>query len=210
MPDYLPAEQFVGALMAGTDRMMANRRPDCTLREIFEETFYPAARIDRGEFRVPGGALLPRDLPSSAQADTTQTGRAQALVEQALARGYDLVHRHRSRLSPHSHPAAPGLGRAPPEKYPFRLIPSYERMHFTKSETAYYAELLAWHRLAGRTGSDGRRQLRAGYCPGTAHGLAVHSGSLHKAILPMETRRWGWARSEEVLGLDRTRCLPNG
>ena len=143
MADHLPPQRFAAALLAGTDRMMANRRPDCTLREIFEEIFYPAARIDRGVFEPLAERFYREIFPSLRRVTHPKPG-AQALVEEALARGYDLV------LA--TDPAFPNTAvqqrlawaGLPPEKYPFRLIPSYERMHFTKSETAYFAELLAW------------------------------------------------------------------
>ena len=142
MSDTMPADRFIGALMAGTDRMMANRRPDCTLREIFEETFYPAAHIDRASFE-PLAEHFYRQVFPGLRSVTRPRPATQPLIEHAIARGYNLV------LA--TDPAFPltaieqrlEWAGIPTNKYPFKLIPSYERMHFTKSETAYYAELLA-------------------------------------------------------------------
>ena len=143
MSDHLPAEQFVGALMAGTERMMANRRPDCTLREIFEETFYPAARIDRGVFEPLAERFYREVFPSLRRVTHPKPG-AQAMVDQALARGYDLVLATDPAFPIEAIEQRLSWAGLPPDKYPFRLIPAYDRMHFTKSEAAYFAELLAW------------------------------------------------------------------
>ena len=142
MADHLPPQRFAAALLAGTDRMMANRRPDCTLKEIFEEAFYPVAQIERNVFE-PLAERFYREIFPSLRSLTHPNPGAQAMVELALERGYDLV-LATDPAFPHTaieqRLAWAGL---PVEKYPFKLIPSCDRMHFTKSEAAYFAELLA-------------------------------------------------------------------
>ncbi len=42
MARYSQSAHFTQALMAGTQRMIENRRTDRTLKEVFDEYFYPA------------------------------------------------------------------------------------------------------------------------------------------------------------------------
>jgi FMN phosphatase YigB (HAD superfamily) len=140
--DEVPPEQFVQALLAGTERMLTNRRPDCTLRDIFDETFFPATRLDRSSFE-PLAERFYREIFPSLRSLTQPDPDARPLVEQALERGYQLAIAT-DPLFPRSaieqRLAWAGL---PADKYPFKLIPSYQSMHFSKSEAAYYAEILA-------------------------------------------------------------------
>jgi hypothetical protein len=48
----IDADKFVKALMAGTRRMMTNQRPDCTLKEVFDETFFPAIGPIQADFQA--------------------------------------------------------------------------------------------------------------------------------------------------------------
>src|SRR4030042_7199288 len=57
LPEYLQAfsqfiephinpQVFVEALLAGTRKMTRNQRPDCTLKEVFEEVFYSKVEVE--------------------------------------------------------------------------------------------------------------------------------------------------------------------
>jgi FMN phosphatase YigB (HAD superfamily) len=138
----LHPEKMLKELMIGSRFMLDNTRPDLTLREAFNNHFFPALGIAlkewEGEFdRFYDTAFL------QLEPLTRKRPRAIALVEWAFAQGYRVVIatnplfpakaiHHRLRWA--------GLA---PEKYPFALITSFETMHFTKSQPAYYAEILA-------------------------------------------------------------------
>ena len=47
---FIEADIFVQALLAGTRSMVKNRMPDCTLKEIFEQSFYSLVNVDRDLF----------------------------------------------------------------------------------------------------------------------------------------------------------------
>lgn len=138
----IPPEQFIQALLAGTDHMVRNRRPDCTLREVFEETFFPATGLVPAEFQHFADRFYAEIFPS-LRSLTSPNEATRQVVEQAVERGYDLAIAT-DPLFPltaiNQRLAWAGL---PVDKYPFKLIPSYESVHFSKSEPAYYAELLA-------------------------------------------------------------------
>ena len=38
---FVEPQRFVKALMTGTGRMVENLRPDCTLKEVFDASFFP-------------------------------------------------------------------------------------------------------------------------------------------------------------------------
>lgn len=140
--DVLPPDRFISSLMAATDRMMANRRPDCTLREIFEEAFYPAVRLSPAAFE-PLAERFYREVFPSLQPLTRPNPATAGLIDQAMQRGYGLVVATDPlfpRTAIEQRLAWAGL---PPQEYPFLVVPSYESMHFSKSDPAYYAEILS-------------------------------------------------------------------
>ncbi len=47
---HVDPQLFVQALLAGTQAMGQNRRPDCTLREAFEAVFFPMLGVEPGDF----------------------------------------------------------------------------------------------------------------------------------------------------------------
>jgi FMN phosphatase YigB (HAD superfamily) len=140
--DLVPPEQFVRALLAGTERMAANRRPDCTLREIFDETFFPATRLDRSNFESLAERFY-REIFPSLRSLTRPEPAARSLVEQALDRGYELAIATDPLFPLSAIEQRLAWAGLPADVYPFKLIPSYQSMHFSKSETAYFAEILA-------------------------------------------------------------------
>ena len=50
-------QQFVRAMMLGTQAMEYNRQPDCTLQEAFESVFFRELGVDPERVNVSGGAV---------------------------------------------------------------------------------------------------------------------------------------------------------
>jgi FMN phosphatase YigB (HAD superfamily) len=119
MASYADPRRLVKTLMAASNQMIANLRPDRTLEEVFDAGFYPPLRIAKEEVR---GIL-----------DTFYTDEFPKLrsLTHLLPEAVDLV---KTRLS------WAGL---PPEQIPFALIPSFQSFHFAKPNPAYFAELMA-------------------------------------------------------------------
>lgn len=135
-------QRMIPALMAGTDRMVANRRPDCTLREVFDEVFYPALGLERSELQALIDRFYDEIFPSLQPVTAPIPGAVEA-VEQALARGY-----HLALVTNPLFPRQAILHRLawaglPADRYPFDLIVSYETMHFAKPNPSFFAEVLA-------------------------------------------------------------------
>ena len=153
MPAYLSAlsrhmaslvepQRLLKALTMGTEAMMANQDPGCTLREVFDSRFYSllGRRPDEIQAAIDG---FYRDEFPRLKKHTRPIPAAAEMVEQALSRGY--------RLAIATNPLFPltaieqrlewaGL---PPGVTQFAIIPSYESMHFAKPSPALLAELLA-------------------------------------------------------------------
>lgn len=140
---YAAPEDLVRALLAGTDQMMQNQRPDRTLKQVFDSVFYPALNLRPREMKAAIEQFYAEVFPT-LQPLTQPRPEAVQLVESALERGYQLAIAT-NPLFPLSAIAQrlewAGLS---PQKYPFSLIPSYETFHFTKPNPTFFAELLAY------------------------------------------------------------------
>jgi FMN phosphatase YigB (HAD superfamily) len=139
---YADPKRLVSQLLKATRQMILNQRPDCTLKDVFDENFYPALQIDPQEVRPTIERFYAERFPRLASL-TEARPEAVRLVEEGFSRGY--------RIVVATNPLFPrtailqrlewaGLS---PQKYPFDLITSYETFHFAKPNPAFYAEVMA-------------------------------------------------------------------
>jgi FMN phosphatase YigB (HAD superfamily) len=153
LPNYLKAftrqvvgqmdpDRFVQSLLAGTQAMMLNRRPDRTLREAFEAVFFPMLEVAPAAFQTVADHFYSQVFPRLSEL-TRPDPDAVALVQACMGRGY--------RMSVATNPAFPQIAvrqrlawaDLPADVYPFEIVASYETFHFAKPEPAFFAELLA-------------------------------------------------------------------
>lgn len=138
---FIDPDKFVNALLAGTNEMVKNRRPDSTLKETFDSVFFPTLGLDVNQFQEIADRFYAEDFPD-LQELTRPIPEAIQLVDQAMARGY--------RMAIATNPLFPltavhqrlAWANLPPEKRLFELISSYETFHFTKPDPAYFAEVI--------------------------------------------------------------------
>jgi FMN phosphatase YigB (HAD superfamily) len=141
LAEFVPPERMLPALMGGTKAMMLNLDPARTLKEVFDDFFFPQLGLERAALQERIDHFYAEVFPGLASV-TRQRPEAIEFVDWALQAGHRLVVatnpyfplqavRHRLRWA--------GL---PPEKYPFALISSYEIFHFTKEAGAYFPEVL--------------------------------------------------------------------
>jgi FMN phosphatase YigB (HAD superfamily) len=139
---YLPAEKLVSSLLASTQLMLQNKRPDQRLKQVFDQNFYPSIGIDSEDLRDELDSFYLEKFPRLREL-TQFRPEAVRLVEEAFERGYSVVIA--------TNPLFPrtailqrlewaGLS---PQKYPFSLIPSYESSFFAKPNTSFFAEILS-------------------------------------------------------------------
>ena len=209
MAPYVSPEVMLPALASGTRAMMVSEDPARTLREIFDQKFYPKLGVDRAAMQPILEQFYDEVFPSLGEL-TGRRPEALELVEWAFAKGYRVAvatdplfplkaTQHRLRFA--------GL---PPEQYPFALVSSYETFHFTKSHAAYFAEFLG--RLGWPEGSvlmvgnDAERDL----APARAVGLPTYwvNGNLPQASDPEAAGRGSlshlraWLDSVDIKSLE--------
>jgi HAD superfamily hydrolase (TIGR01549 family) len=139
--EYIDADTFVHALIAGTQAMARNRVPDCSLKEVFNAVFFPLTGADPVAFQAEADRFYAEIFPG-LRSLTGQIPGAKEFVDEALRRGY--------RLAITTNPLFPRtaiLQRLewagfPLDRYSFNLITSYETFHFAKPDPAYFAEAL--------------------------------------------------------------------
>jgi FMN phosphatase YigB (HAD superfamily) len=138
---YTEPKTMVKTLLGATRRMVENRRPDCTLREIFNEAFYPLLGLREEDLR---------DAIEGFYTDVFPTLKSLTRPDPEAVRAVELAFERGCRILVATNPLFPGsaiLHRLewaglPVEKYPFELITSYDRMHFSKPNPAFLAECL--------------------------------------------------------------------
>ncbi len=130
------------ALLSATQVMVANTRLDCSLKNVFDEVFYPAIGIPENQLTQTLANFYAQVFPS-LQKITAPNPSAVTLVKNAFERGY--------RVAIATNPLFPlaaitqrlAWAGLPADEYPFALIPSYETFHFAKPNPVYFAEFLA-------------------------------------------------------------------
>ncbi len=139
---YLDPDLFVRALLAGTREMVRNRRPDCTLQEVFEAVFYSLVNVERAEFQAVAERFYAEVFPT-LQSLTSVRPQAVQLVEQAIERGYRLVIATNPLFPMTAILQRLAWANLSADKYPYALVTSYEAFHYTKPDPAYFAEIMA-------------------------------------------------------------------
>jgi FMN phosphatase YigB (HAD superfamily) len=143
MADLVPPDRLISALMAGTARMVENRQPDRTLKTVFEAYFFPELGINPVVFNRRADDFYRQVYPALSKV-TAQKPDAIDFIQQANARGLQLVIATMPvfpRVAIQERLRWAGF---PPEETSFRLVTSYENMHFSKPKPEYYAEILAF------------------------------------------------------------------
>jgi FMN phosphatase YigB (HAD superfamily) len=139
---YVDPGRFVQKLMAGTQAMSQNRQPDCTLREVFEAVFFPGLGVDVEQFREIAEQFYAQVFPTLRHL-TRPLASAVPLIEQAQARGYNIVIATNPLFPLTAIEQRLEWANLPVKRYAFDLIASNETFHFAKPEPAFFAEALA-------------------------------------------------------------------
>jgi FMN phosphatase YigB (HAD superfamily) len=135
-------DAMVSQLLAGTSKMIENDRPDQTLKEVFENHFYPSLGLQPDGVQSTIDDFYRREFPKLAHLTQPRTS-ALNFVKRAFERGY--------RVAIATNPLFPRAAilerlrwaKLPAEVYPFEVITSFETFHFAKPNPAYFAEILA-------------------------------------------------------------------
>lgn len=142
LSDQVEPEILLPALVAGTRSMMANQDPACTLRQVFDERFFPAIGKSREEMQPRIDQFYRERFPDLKHL-TARRPAAIPFVEWAFDRGHRMAVATNPlfpRAAIHHRMEWAGL---PADAYPFQIVSSYEDFHFAKPNPAYFAEVLA-------------------------------------------------------------------
>lgn len=140
-PRYDP-QRFSQALLLATQAMAEHPRPDQTLRQSFNQAFYPLLETDPLAF-LPCEDEFYRSIFPKIKSVTRPVDGVISFIETAFQRGY--------RVAIATNPFFPltaiqqrlAWAGLPVERYPFALVPAIETFHFGKPHPAYFAEFLA-------------------------------------------------------------------
>jgi FMN phosphatase YigB (HAD superfamily) len=141
LADLAEPQHLIASLLAATQHMVQNTRPDCTLKEVFDAAFYPALNLEAAPLQPRIAQFYAEVFPSLRELTRPNPG-AVTLVETALGRGWQVAVTTNPlfpRTAILQRLAWAGL---PLERYPFALVTSYEDFHFAKPDPAFYAEVL--------------------------------------------------------------------
>jgi HAD superfamily hydrolase (TIGR01549 family) len=142
LADQVDPNKMLPALMSGTRKMMDSIDHSKSLREVFDLEFYPAIGLLREQL-YPTIEQFYKDIFPKLRDLTKPRPEAKAFVEWAFSQGFTVVIATNPlfpRAAIYHRMDWAGL---PPDKYPFRIVSSYENFHFTKPRPEYFAEVVA-------------------------------------------------------------------
>jgi FMN phosphatase YigB (HAD superfamily) len=138
---YADPDALGRQLLSATKAMIKNDNPSFTLKQVFDQKFYPVLGLDYNEVKKPIDDFYLEVFPSLSEL-TERRQEAVDLVKEALSCGYSIAVATNPMFpltAIQQRLAWAGLDTG---KYPFRLVPSYSSFHFAKPNPAYFAEFL--------------------------------------------------------------------
>jgi FMN phosphatase YigB (HAD superfamily) len=136
---YVSSDVMLPALLSATNLMVDSEDPSRTLREVFEEDFYARLGITKDDLEEAIDDFYERVFPSLSEI-TNPRPNAVSMIEWAVSQG--------CRIAIATDPLFPRkatfhrLRWAGFDPEQFEIVSTFENFHFSKTHTAYYAELL--------------------------------------------------------------------
>lgn len=142
LSNFVEPGKTVKQLLRATTQMSQNKRPDCTLKEIFDSLFYPSLQISQEAVRVALDEFYRDIFPGLKRLTRPRPGADEFLAE-AIARGYSLAIATNPLFPETAIQQRIKWAELPYDGFPFAIVPSYETFHYAKPDPAYIAELMA-------------------------------------------------------------------
>jgi FMN phosphatase YigB (HAD superfamily) len=133
---------LISELLAAIQKMVTNNRPDQTLEEVFDSSFYPALGVTKNELKLEIECFYSNVFPSLKKL-TSPRPDAKKMVDMALRKGWRMVVATNPLFPKTAILQRLAWAGFSPDEVPFELISSYETFHFAKPNPAYFSELLA-------------------------------------------------------------------
>lgn len=139
---YAKPEMLISTLLEATNTMMNNDHPNITLKERFDENFYPKLGVAYKDVQSAIDDFYNEKFPSLRKL-TESRPDAIKLIQEAQQRGYS--------ISIATNPLFPKTAiyqrldwaDLSVDSYPFSIVSTYEDFHFAKPNPAYFFEILA-------------------------------------------------------------------
>jgi FMN phosphatase YigB (HAD superfamily) len=148
--DRVPEERMTAALLAGSDAMQRNGGKGRTNQEAFSAAFSPLLGIEEATLAAALKKFYSQEYPK-LRSLTGVNPLARPVLRWAFDEGYSVVIATDPMFPLTAIEQRLEWAGVPPGDFGYRLITSYENMHATKAETAYYQEILE---LLGTAASD--------------------------------------------------------
>jgi FMN phosphatase YigB (HAD superfamily) len=140
-PGQAAPEDVLTQVLRATKRMMENRNPFQTLKETFDQAFYPALGLDVDAAR-PGVEAFYRDVFPELRSLTAPLPGAAELVQAVRDLGLSLVVATNPMMPSTAVEQRLEWAGLPVSARFFSLLTTYETFHFAKPDPAYVAEIL--------------------------------------------------------------------
>jgi|YNPNPStandDraft_1061719.scaffolds.fasta_scaffold08539_1 FMN phosphatase YigB (HAD superfamily) len=140
MADRFPPEVFIKHLMTATNAMLLNRDPARTNQEAFDAVFFPLIQRSREEMEPLFDDFYTNHFPTLRPL-TRPNPEARPLLEWAFAEGFQIAIATNPLFPLTAIAQRLDWAGVPVEAFPYHLITSYEHMHATKPQPAYFLEI---------------------------------------------------------------------
>lgn len=194
LKSYKPQVDVKKAVLEGTNLMIHNTDPSCTLEEIFDSHFYPSIGIKKDEL-LPAIDFFYQSVYPKFAKNTKPVFEAQTFIGKLAEKSVNLVIATNPLFPMQATLQRLGwadLGVTPQR---FSLITSFEKFHFAKPNPAYYAEILAYlgwpEAPIGMIGNDWEMDI----VPPETIGIPTFflgSAKYHNFVRHSESRQGGW------------------
>ncbi len=135
------ADDLLRELLAGTQAMIRNEDRGLSNREVFWQVFAERTGLDRAEAEAYFNRFYDEQFPSLQEVTELRPWAART-VRRALAEGYQVVVATNPLFPLRAIEHRLAWAGVPVEDHDFALVTSYENMHATKPNPAYYEEIL--------------------------------------------------------------------
>ncbi|MGD8458543.1 MAG: HAD family hydrolase, partial [Anaerolineales bacterium] len=135
-------ELLISEFLAAFKSMMRNTRPDFTLKDTFDQNYYPQTGINYETLHPIIDDYFENHF-SLLKYLTKPRKDAVALVQEAIKRKYRIVIATNPIFPKSAIKHRLNWGNLPLNDYEFSIITTYENFHYTKPNPAYFAEILA-------------------------------------------------------------------
>ena len=183
-PGQAGPDEVLKQLLRATKRMVENKDPGSTLKEVFDAAFYPALGLEAQALQLQVQAFY-RDVFPGLRSLTAPLPGAVELVRAARELGLSVVIATNPLLPQAAVEHRLDWAGLPQSVQHFELLTTYEASHFAKPDPAYFAEILGrmgWRASeAAMIGNDVGDDLQ----PAALLGLPVfHLGGAPDGDLP--------------------------